>query len=142
MENLRLSFFEVFNSNFNILNTLRQFSLQIAMHYQKTLFKFIPKYFMIRNSSFQENAKTKVYALEDSLGVDLPTLIGRTGLFPILGVLNGIFHFIPNLDRTFASFQALKPEPVRTPCSVVSDLGLYCFHMPLKDASLGCVKVP
>ena len=69
MVNLRLSFFEVFNSNFNILNTLRQFSLKIAMHYRKTLFLFIPKYFLIRNSSFQENAKTKVYALEDSLGV-------------------------------------------------------------------------
>ena len=27
------------------------------------------KIFLIRNSSFQENAKTKVYALEDSLGV-------------------------------------------------------------------------
>ena len=40
------------------------------MHYRKTLFLFIPKYFLIRNSNFQENAKTKVYALEDSLGVD------------------------------------------------------------------------
>ena len=59
----------VFNSNLNILNTLRQFSLKIAIHYRKTLFEFIPKYFSIRNSSFQENAKTKVYALEDSLGV-------------------------------------------------------------------------
>ena len=74
--------------------------------------------------------------------MELPTLIGRTSLFPILGVLGGILHFIPNFDWTFASFQALKPEPVKTPCSVASDLGLYCFHMPLKDASLGCVKVP
>ena len=69
MVDLRLSFFEVFNSNINILNTLSQFSLKIAMHYQKTLFYFIPKYFLIRNSSFQENAKTNVYALDDSLGV-------------------------------------------------------------------------
>ena len=38
MVNLRLSFFEVFNSNVNILNTLSQFSLKIAMHYRKTLF--------------------------------------------------------------------------------------------------------
>ena len=38
MVNLRLSFFEVFNSNFKILDTHRQFSLQIAMHYWKTLF--------------------------------------------------------------------------------------------------------
>ena len=67
MVNLRLSFFEGFNSNFNILNALK--TLKIARHYRKTLFKFIPKYFLIRNSSFQENAKTKVYALEDSLGV-------------------------------------------------------------------------
>ena len=38
MVNLRLSFFEVFNSNFNILNTVSQFSLKIDMHYQKTFF--------------------------------------------------------------------------------------------------------
>ena len=43
--------------------------LKIIMYYQKTLFYCIPKYFKIQNSSFQENAKTKVYALEDSLGV-------------------------------------------------------------------------
>ena len=69
MVNLRLSFFEVFNSNFNILNVLSPFFLKITIHYWKTLFLFIPKYLLIRNSSFQENAKTKVYALEDSLGV-------------------------------------------------------------------------
>ena len=74
MVNLRLWFFEVFNSNLNILNTLSQFSLKIAMHYWKTLFLLIQKYFLIRNSAFQENAKTKVYALEDSLGVE--TVIG------------------------------------------------------------------
>ena len=67
---LRLSLFEVFNSNFNILNVLSQLSLKIAMHYWETLFWCIPKYLLIRNSSFQENAKTKLYALEDSLGVD------------------------------------------------------------------------
>ena len=71
MVNLRLSFLKVFNSNFNILNTLHQFSLKITMHYWKTFFYFIPKYILIRNSSFQENAKTKVYALEDSLGVHI-----------------------------------------------------------------------
>ena len=38
------------------------------MHYQEALFKFISKYFLIRNSSFYKNGKTKVYALEDSLG--------------------------------------------------------------------------
>ena len=70
MVDLRLWFFEVFNSNLNIFNTLSQFSLKIAMHYRKTMFLFIPKYFLIQNSRFQENAKTKVYALEDSLGVD------------------------------------------------------------------------
>ena len=47
MINLRLWFFEVFNSNLNILNTLGQFSLKIAMHYRKTLFLFIPKYCLI-----------------------------------------------------------------------------------------------
>ena len=68
---LRLSLFEVFNSNFNILNVLSQLSLKIAMHYWETLSWCIPKYLLIQNSSFQENAKTKVYALEDSLGVYL-----------------------------------------------------------------------
>ena len=38
MVNLRLSFYEVFDSNFNTLNTVCQFSLKIAMHYQKTMF--------------------------------------------------------------------------------------------------------
>ena len=41
------------------------------MHYWKTLSQCIPKYFLIRNLSFPENAITKVYALEDSLGVFL-----------------------------------------------------------------------
>ena len=52
MINLRLSFFEVFNSNFNILNNLSPISLKTAMHYQKTLFENIRKYFLIQNSSF------------------------------------------------------------------------------------------
>ena len=69
MVNLRLSFFEVFNSNFHILKVLSQMSLKIIMYYRKTLFLCIPKYFKIQNSSLQENAKTKVNALEDSLGV-------------------------------------------------------------------------
>ena len=72
---LRLSLFEVFNSNFNILNVLSQLSLKIAMHYWETLFWCIPKYLLIRNSSFQENAKTKVYALEDSLRYLTPYII-------------------------------------------------------------------
>ena len=69
MVNLRLSFFEVFNSNFNILNVLSPFSMKTTIHYWKTLFYFILEYLLIQNSSFQENANTKVYALEDSLGV-------------------------------------------------------------------------
>ena len=28
--------------------------------------------------------------------MDLPTLMSRTSLFPILGVLGGIFHFFPD----------------------------------------------
>ena len=71
MVNLRLSFFELFNSNFHILKVLSQISLKISMYYRKTLFLCIPKYFQIQNSSFQENVITKVYALEDSLGIDL-----------------------------------------------------------------------
>ena len=63
--------FEVFNLNFNILNVLSQFSLKITTYYRETLFLCIPKYFIIRNSSFQEIAQTKVYTLEDSLGVVL-----------------------------------------------------------------------
>ena len=39
------------------------------MHNRETLFYLILNYHVIRNFSFQENAKTKLYALEDSLGV-------------------------------------------------------------------------
>ena len=39
------------------------------MYYRKALFLCIPKYFYIQISSFKENAKTKVYALEDTLGL-------------------------------------------------------------------------
>ena len=35
----------------------------------KNIVLIYSKIFLIRNSSFQENAKTKVYALEDSFGV-------------------------------------------------------------------------
>ena len=38
MVDLRLSFFEVFNSNFHILKVLSQLSLKIIMYYRKTLF--------------------------------------------------------------------------------------------------------
>ena len=69
MVNLRLSFFEVFNSNFHSLKVQRHLSLKITICYGKTLFLCIPKYFEIQNSTFQEKANTKVYALEDSLGV-------------------------------------------------------------------------
>ena len=95
MVNLRLSFFWVFNSSFNILNTLSQFSLKIAMHYQKTLFYFIPKYFLIRNTCFQEIAKTKVYALEDALGVllnltSLPLACQTAWILIRLDILSGL----------------------------------------------------
>ena len=40
------------------------------MHYRNTFF-CIRKYFSIQNSSFQENAEAKVYALGDSLGVEI-----------------------------------------------------------------------
>ena len=42
---LRLSFFEVFNSNFNITKVLSQLSLKRIMYYRKTLFLCISKYF-------------------------------------------------------------------------------------------------
>ena len=38
IENLRLSFFEVFNSNLNILKVMSLISLKMVMHYQVTLF--------------------------------------------------------------------------------------------------------
>ena len=91
---LRLSLFEVFNSNFNILNVLSQLSLKIAMHYWETWSWCIPKYLLIQNSSFQENAKTKVYALEDSLGV----------VHPQLNIFDGYLESL----RLFYYFQALK----------------------------------
>ena len=36
------------------------------------------KVFLVRNSSFQENVKTKVYALEDSLGVEAAVQVRET----------------------------------------------------------------
>ena len=39
------------------------------MHYRKHCSNLFQNIFLIQNSSFQENAKTKVYALEDSLGL-------------------------------------------------------------------------
>ena len=54
---------------------MSQSSLKITMHYQKTLFSCIPKYFYNQNSTFQENTKTKVYAVEDSLGVVLSSQV-------------------------------------------------------------------
>ena len=38
IENMRLSFFEVFNSYLNILKVKGPFSLKMVMHYQETLF--------------------------------------------------------------------------------------------------------
>ena len=43
--------------------------LQITMHIWKTLFKWIPNFLLIKDSTLQGNAKKKVYALDDSLGV-------------------------------------------------------------------------
>ena len=38
---------------------------------------------------------------QDSLRMDLPTLISRKSPFKIIGVLGGVFHFFPNFNRTF-----------------------------------------
>ena len=72
MVNLRLSFFEVFNSNFHTLKVLIQLSMKLIIYYRKYSSNVFQNS-LILNSSFQENAKTKVYALEDSLGVDAST---------------------------------------------------------------------
>ena len=66
MVNVLLLLFAVFNSNFIVFTVLSQFSLKTGK-YCSSLFQSI----FIRNSSFLENANTKVYALEESLGVDL-----------------------------------------------------------------------
>ena len=69
-------------------------SLKIIMYHRKTLFQCIPKYFKIQNSSFLENAKTKVYALEDSLGVyvyqiSFNYLKGYMSYFPLIKFIQG-----------------------------------------------------
>ena len=99
MVNLLLSFFEVFNSNFNILNVLSPFSLKITIHYRKVLFLFLPKYLLFQNSSFQENAKTKVYALEDSLGVDATKH-------------NKALDIMVSEKKLFSMFSLLAPRPL------------------------------
>ena len=65
MVNVRLSYFEVFNLNFNIFNVLSQFSLKNKDALPENIVLIYSIFFLIRNSSFQENAKTKVQALED-----------------------------------------------------------------------------
>ena len=47
-----ISFFKVFDSNFNILKVLRPLSLKIDMQYQETLFLVFPNYFLIQDFSF------------------------------------------------------------------------------------------
>ena len=96
MVNLRLSFFEVFNSNFHILKVQRHLSLKITICYGKTLFLCIPKYFEIQNSTFQEKANTKVYALEDSLGVHGVWENNHSGLTRIKIVFQGFDNFGSN----------------------------------------------
>ena len=55
--------------------------------------------------------------------MDLPTLINRTNLLPILGVLGGIFRFYLIFEITF--------------CTAASDLDLHCLFMSYKkDARL------
>ena len=50
-----------------------------------------------------------------------PTLIIRTNLFPILGMLGGIFHLHSNLNRTFGK----QTVPVSgDPRFAVSGLGM------------------
>ena len=69
MLNLRLSFFEVFNSNFRIIKSSESVVSENIHVLPENIVLMYSQIFLNSNSSFQENVKTKVYALEDSLGV-------------------------------------------------------------------------
>ena len=64
--------------------------------------------------------------------MDFPTLISRTRALPILGVLNGIFHFY----RTLCS-----EDPDQTPHYAASDPVLHCLLSHKKDSRLKWSKI-
>ena len=66
---MRLSFSEVFISNFHIIKVLSQLSLKITMHTGKHCSYVFQNTFKFKIQVFKKEAKTKVYALEVSLGV-------------------------------------------------------------------------
>ena len=60
--------------------------------------------------------------------MELPIHISRMSPFPILGMLGGIFHYRPDLDRTFCKQKVL---------TLATNLGLHFLPMThKKDAML------
>ena len=72
--------------------------------------------------------------------MDLPTLISRRCVIPILGALGGIFFvFVQILIKN--SVYTDSGEPDQTPRFAASDLGLYCLSISYKkDIMLIWVK--
>ena len=71
-----------------------------------------------------------------------PILINWTSLFPILGLLGGIFHFFFNFKRNFC-LQTVENLHDQTLRFVASDLVLQCLQMShKKDTRLNWVKLP
>ena len=58
--------------------------------------------------------------------MDLSSLINRTSLFPILGMLSGIFLFFLNFNKLFCK------QEVKILYYAVSDLDLHCLSMSHK----------
>ena len=84
--------FVFWNVRLNILNVLGASSMKIDMFCRETLFQHIPAYFLnLKVYSYQENTKTKVKALEKSLGVANKIAPNVTlGLFWFFFLLNFI----------------------------------------------------
>ena len=69
--------------------------------------------------------------------MDLSTFISGTSLFPILGVLGGIFHSLPYFYRTFC-MQTVETLIRRRNLFAASGLGLHCLPMFHKKDVFGC----
>ena len=71
--------------------------------------------------------------------MNFPIFIGKTGLFQILGVLGGIFHFYSNFNRTFYK-QTVRTLIRRRVLRRLVWVCTFYLYPPKKDSRLICVN--